>query len=124
MSNLKKAAIQVGALMAVAAVIALWGCEKTPLNTEEAKKTVYDNLDDFSRDMIIGTWEDGEIVEFELDPDTAGRYIPSENVDVEKYIGKTVYSIHFETTMSGLLGNVNVIADRSINRRNNRASSV
>ena len=56
LSNFKKAAIQVGALMAVAAVLALWSCEKPPLNTDEAKKTVYNYLDAFSKDIIVGTW--------------------------------------------------------------------
>lgn len=113
LSNFKKAAIQVGALMAVAAVLALWSCEKPPLNTDEAKKTVYNYLDSFSKDIIIGTWEDGEISEIDLDLKTADQYIPSENTDIEKYIDKTVYIVKFKTTSSGLLGDVNVIADRA-----------
>lgn len=113
MSNFKKAAIQVGALMAVAAVLAIWNCEKPPLNTDEVKKAVYDYLDDFSKDIIIGTWEDGKISEIDLDLKTAEQYIPSENTDIKKYIGKTVYIVKFKTALNGLSGDVNVIADKN-----------
>lgn len=113
MSNFKKAAIQVGALMAVAAVLAIWNCEKPPLNTDEVKKAVYDYLDDFSKDIIIGTWEDGKISEIDLDLKTAEQYIPSENADIKKYIGKTVYIVKFKTALNGLSGDVNVIADKN-----------
>lgn len=85
----------------------------TAEDTDEVKKAVYDYLDDFSKDIIIGTWEDGKISEIDLDLKTAEQYIPSENTDIKKYIGKTVYIVKFKTALNGLSGDVNVIADKN-----------
>lgn len=108
MSNLKKAAIQIAVLIIIAAIASFAGCERPTLSTETIKEVVYEQLSETEQHMIIGLPEDGQVWEIEY---TGVSYFPAENVELEEYIGKTVYRIEFQTTSAGLLGNVDVIAD-------------